>query len=682
MRAAFAAARKTPEPLMIPLFLATVCLILGSVLALALPGNELRARAGMVSQVIASVLTLVAVAPVLAGQPVLEGQLAWSYPVDTIVLQVDGLGALFLAFSMPLTALGAIYARGYLEPYFKTDRNLGVHYALLNMVSLSYVIIYIVGNAMAFLLGWEVAAIAAWLLVIWDYRSNNVRFAGFNYLVSTHLGLLFLIAAFLTLYIQSHSFDFASFGPQLRLAGTKRNITFLLLLASFAFKSAFFPFHTWLPRAHASAPAHVSALMSGVIHKAGLYGMLRFTLLMGTPDVWMGWFLIVFGLTSAVMGVMYTTVQRDLKRLLGYSSTENVGIVCMGFGMGYLGLSWHNNTLAILGFTAGILHILHHALFKCLLFYAAGAIYRATHTVDLEKLGGLARHMPYTTATFLLGSIAIAGLPPLNGFVSEFLIYKGLFDGSVTSAPTRGLFALVAMVLAFVGATSAFSMTRAFGLAFLGTPRDLDHTGTADPSAAMRSPLILLAVSLFVFGLVPQVGLSLVAVPVTQLLAVSGLPLDIAQQVSAPAQVLQPVVFFGGLLLVLVAALVAVRRWLLPPPAPAHRTWGCGYTSPVPRAQYTGSSFSDHLAHYYRVMMPHRRDVSLPQGLFPTAAHLRTHAEDPVEHRMFEVLKEGKESLADLAALAPRTPRIAFAIGLVVLIASLALGLSGSGGQP
>jgi hydrogenase-4 component B len=667
---------------MIPLFLATLCLLFGSVFALALPSNPLRATAGIASQVAAAVLTLIAVVPALAGQPMLTAELAWSYPVDTIRLQVDGLGALFLAFSLPLTALGAIYARGYLQPYFASERNLGVHYALLNMVSLSYIIIYTVGNAMAFLLGWEVAAIAAWLLVIWDYRSNNVRFAGFNYLVSTHLGLLFLIAAFLTLYIDSHSFDFGSFGSHLRIPGAKRNITFLLLVASFAFKSAFFPFHTWLPRAHAAAPAHVSALMSGVIHKAGLYGILRFTLLMDTPDVWMGWFLIVFGLVSAVMGVMYTTVQRDLKRLLGYSSTENVGIVCLGFGLGYLGLSWHNTTLAVLGFTGGILHIVHHALFKCLLFYATGAIYRATHSVDLEKLGGLARRMPYTAATFLLGSIAIAGLPPLNGFVSEFLIYKGLFHSSITSAPTRGLFALAAMVLAFVGATSAFSMTRAFGLAFLGTPRDAAHHHPADPTASMRWPLVLLAASLFVFGLAPQIGLAMVAVPVEQLIALSGVPQHLAQQVTVPATVLRPMVLFSALLLVLIAALVAARRWFLPPPAPPHRTWGCGYTRSVPRAQYTGASFSAHLAHYYSVMMPNRRDQELPEGLFPTSAHLRTHAIDPVEYRMFEVLKEGKESLAHLAALAPRTPRIAFAVGLVVLIASIALALAGSGGRP
>ena len=660
---------------------ATICLILGALLCLAVPGNRQRAAVGIASQAVATLLVLWAVVPVLGHQPPIVAQLTWSYPVDLILLRIDGLGALFLAFSMPLTLLGAIYAHGYLRDYFQSDRNIGVHYALLNMVSLSYLIIYSVENGMVFLLGWEIAALAAWLLVIWDYRSQKVRFAGFNYLVSTHLGLLFLITAFLILFSETGSFDFSKFAAFLQHPGVTRNVLFLLLVASFGLKSAFFPMHTWLPRAHAAAPAHVSALMSGVIHKAGLYGLLRFTLLMSTPDEWMGWFLIAFALLSAVTGVMYTAVQRDLKRLLGYSSTENVGIACLGFGIGYLGLTWHNPVLVVLGFAGGLLHVLHHAVFKCLLFYAAGAVYSATHSVDIERLGGLARRMPQTAIAFLLGGIAIAALPPLNGFVSEFLLYCGMFDDSVLGGQNRGLLVLAATVLAFVGAVSAFAMTRAFGLTFLGNPRQPLAHEPHDPVLAMRLALYILGALLFVFGLMPQVGLAMVAVPAGQFIQLVKPGQDVARILAVPLALLQPLIAVSVAVLSLVGVLALARKWFFPAPAPAHRTWGCGYTEPLPHAQYTAASFSGHLASYYRTLLPTKLDSQLPEGPFPHEAHLRTHTVDAVEDRMFEVLKTGESTLGILADKAPQSAGLSFAVGLIVLLATVALVLASTGGR-
>ncbi|MFL5278207.1 MAG: proton-conducting transporter membrane subunit, partial [Myxococcales bacterium] len=397
------------------LLFGALVLLAGAVLALSLRDNEHRGWAAIGSQAVASGLVLAGVVPVLVTGADLRASVAWSFPIDVIAVHLDPLGAFFLAWSLPLTLLGTIYALGYLRPWFKT-RNAGVQFALLNVTSLSFIVIYTVESAFVFLLGWEIAAVAAWLLVVWDYRNQKIRFAGFNYLVSTHIGLFFLLAAFMVMHSQTGSMEFQAFGAFLRTPGALRNVTFLLLVTSFGLKSAFFPFHTWLPRAHSAAPAHVSALMSGVIHKAGLFGLLRVTLLLGTPEPWMGWYVLGFSALSALVGVLYTTAQRDMKRLLGYSSTENVGIAGMGFGVGYLGLAWQKPALVALGFTGGILHLLNHAFFKCLLFYAAGAVYRSTHTVDLERLGGLARRMPFTAAFFLVGGLAISALPPLNGF--------------------------------------------------------------------------------------------------------------------------------------------------------------------------------------------------------------------------------------------------------------------------
>ena len=460
-------------------------LLLGAALCLALRSNRAAAAVAITTQALATVLVVAGSLSLLRGGPALELSWPWPRPIEQIAFRLDALGAFFLAWSLPMTLLGTVYAIGYLRPYFTRGRHGGPHFALLNMISVSFVLIYSTQNALVFLMGWEIAAVAAWLLVIWDYKNQKIRFAGFNYLVSTHVGLFVLVAAFMLLHSKTDSMDFAAFGRFLSTPNRARSTIFLLLGASFAIKSAFFPFHTWLPRAHSAAPAHVSALMSGVIHKAGLFAFLRFTLLMGRPEEWMGWTVLGFGAISAFFGVLYTSTQRDLKRLLGYSSTENVGIAAMGFGVGYLGWTWDRPALALCGFAGGLLHLFNHALFKCLLFYGAGAVYRATHTIDLERLGGLAKRMPKTATLFLLGALAISALPPLNGFISELIIYSGLLSGAAPTASSNVALVASAAALSFVGAVSALSMTRAFGVAFLGTPREPAVRAGEDPPSSM-----------------------------------------------------------------------------------------------------------------------------------------------------------------------------------------------------
>lgn len=657
------------------LIAAVLTLLVGAGVGLLPLRNTTRAAIGIGSQLVAAGLVLAVVLPVLFGADALTGELTWAYPVGTIRVRLDALGAFFLAWSLPMTLLASVYAAGYLAPFFNGPRNLGVHYALLNMTSLSFVLVYTGEHALIFLLGWEVAAIAAWLLVIWDYRSQKVRFAGFNYLVSTHLGLLFLVAAFMILYAHTHSWYLNSFGAWLRDSpNADRNVVFVLLVTSFGLKSAFFPFHSWLPRAHAAAPAHVSALMSGVIHKAGLYALVRLVLLLGRPDEWMGWSLIGFSACSALVGALYTVTQRDLKRLLGYSSTENVGIAGIGVGVGCLGLSWNNPLLVGLGFAGGLLHLLNHAFFKCLLFYAAGAVYRATHTIDLERLGGLARLMPWTAVGFLVGGLAISALPPFNGFTSELLIYSGLFNGSVVTFDAKLALVLTGTLLAFVGAVSTMSITRAFGVAFLGSPRDPSvHVG-GEVGFAMLLPMIVHMVGVAAIGLVPALGLALVQQPTR--LALALIP-------SAPTDVFAPmgdaltrVGAISGALVVALLLVLGLRRRLTPRAFGEHVTWGCGYTRGNTRMQYTGASFTIEFAAMFRLVLGLLRREKPIVGYFPQDAHLETHCVDAVERRVFEVINRGDNSAATIANnLGEGRPRVAFAAGLfaVVLIASLVL---------
>lgn len=654
-------------------------LLVGAAACLLPMRNGGRAALGVAAQAIATLLVWMAAVPVLAGGEPVVGELAWAHPVGTLRIRLDGLGAFFLAWSLPMTLLGSIYAAGYLRPHFATPRHVGVHYALLNLTSLSFVLVYSADQALVFLLGWEIAALAAWLLVIWDYSNQKVRFAGFNYLVSTHIGLIFLVAAFMILYTHSGSWDLGSFGAWLRAnPGSERDLVFLLLLASFALKSAFFPFHSWLPRAHAAAPAHVSALMSGVIHKAGLYALVRFVLLMGRPDEWMGWFLLGFGALSAVIGALYTVGQRDLKRLLGYSSTENVGIAGMGLGVGCLGLAWDQPVLVALGFAGALMHVLNHAFFKCQLFYAAGAVYQAAHGVDIEKLGGLARRMPWTAASFLIGGIAISALPPFNGFASEFLIYSGLFTDQSVGAWAKVALAAAGATLAFVGALSALSITRAFGVTFLGAPRDAAAAQAQEVGRLMHTPMVVHGLGVIVLGVLPALGLAMVQPSIA--LALTGVPGATGHELAGLAQTLTTLGTVSAVLALGVCALWWLRRRAAPAPAAAHVTWGCGYTAPNPRMQYTGSSFSWDFARRFRPLMVLLYRHKPVEAYFPQDAYVITDCVDAVERRLYSVIGHGDGSATELSRrLREDDPRIAFAAGLValVLIAGLVVLASG-----
>ena len=654
---------------MTPIVLAVMILALGAGLCLLPVSNATRVGMGLGSQVLATILVLATSFPVLLGAPVISAAMPWAYPVGVLHIRLDALGAFFLSWSLPMTLIGSLYAVGYLRPFFKGPRHLGMHFALLNMTAISFVLIYTGEHALIFLLGWELAALAAWLMVIWDYTNQKVRFAGFNYLISTHIGLIFLVAAVMTIYTHTGSWILGDFGVWLaNNPGVERNVIFLLLVASFGLKSAFFPFHSWLPRAHAAAPAHVSALMSGVIHKAGLYALVRFVFLIGRPDEWMGWFLIGFSALSALVGALYTVGQRDLKRLLGYSSTENVGIAGIGLGVGCLGLSWGQPALVALGFAGGLMHLLNHAFFKCQLFYAAGAVYQASHTVDMERLGGLSRLMPWTALSFLLGGVAISALPPLNGFTSEFVIYSALFNGADIGIWAKVALCAAGALLAFVGAVSALSITRAFGVVFLGSARDASVHAPVEVSRWMLLPMGVHALGVIVLGVAPVLGFMLVRGPTAIALAL--LPASNVNLLQPISNTLSRIGFISAALALAVALLWWLRSRTQSKPAAQHVTWGCGYTAPNTRMQYTGSSFSRDFSTRFRgvLLMLQRRKA--PTGYFPTDSYLITDCVDAVERRLFSVINNGDASAKDWSQrLHEDDPRIAFGIALVGLVA-------------
>ncbi len=484
-------------------------------------------------------------------------------------------------------------------------------------------------------------SLASFFLVMHDDEKESVRRAGWVYLVAMHLGTTFLLALFLLLGKNAGSLDFDQFSTVAAPSG----VFFILAVIGFGTKAGFVPMHVWLPEAHPAAPSHVSAVMSGVMIKTGIYGLLRVLTLLGEPPEWWGWTLVGIGAVSGILGVLYALAQHDLKRLLAYHSVENIGIIALGLGVGILGIAYNNPTMAVLGFTGGLLHVINHAIFKSLLFLGAGAVLHATGTGEIDRLGGLFKRMPVTGTTFLIGAAAISGLPPLNGFVSEFLIFFGAITGLAESSglASVGPFLGIAVVgaLALIGGLATACFTKAFGIVFLGEPHSNEAAEAHEAGWAMRWPMIVLA------SLCVAIGLSAPFWPTALQPAVADIvhsrsPLSQKERGDVTAPSIEPltgVVFGSCVLLGLILLVVQLRRKLL-----AGRrvergvTWDCGYVAPTPRMQYTSSSFARPLLLLFRLFLQPRDEIHPPQGLFPKHAALHTHAPDVFRRYLYEPL--------------------------------------------
>jgi len=444
-----------------------------------------------------------------------------------------------------------------------------------------------------------------------------------------HVAFALILTGFLLLMTRSGSGDFASFAAAMQDPAFAET-ALLILFAGFAIKAGFIPFHSWLPKAHPAAPSHVSGLMSGVMIKTGIYGILRFTLIVGVPTTRLAVIVLMVAVVSAVVGVLYAIAQHDLKRLLAYSSIENIGIIGIGIGLSMIGMRIGNGPLILLGMTGALIHLINHSLFKGLLFYGAGALYRATHTRDIEKLGGLIGKMPATALLFIVGSVAIAGLPPLNGFISEFVLYLSMLYGAPLAAGGYGaLVVLTAGALALTGILALYCFTKACGIVFLGSPRS-DATDTArDPDRAMIAGMALLAVAAVAIGLYPAPLFSVAA----SVAALYPFPGDAAAQaapvVTTLGSVSRALLFF----VLFFAFLYYIRHRLLAKSGgiATAATWGCGYRHGTARMQYTGSSYASPLMALAGQLLGLSVHREAPQGLFPARTAFHSHPHDLVD---------------------------------------------------
>ncbi|RPJ61259.1 MAG: hypothetical protein EHM23_07495 [Acidobacteria bacterium] len=407
------------------------------------------------------------------------------------------------------------------------------------------------------------------------------------------------------------------------------SLMFLLALVGFGAKAGIVPLHVWLPEAHPAAPSHVSALMSGVMIKTGVYGLLRALTFLGDPPAWWGWTLLIVGVTSGILGVLFALAQHDLKRLLAYHSVENIGIIFMGLGLGELGLSLNLGWLAVLGFAGCLLHVVNHALFKGLLFLGAGSVLKSAGSLEIDDLGGLSKRMPWTATLFLVGSVAICGLPPLNGFISEMLIFLGGFEAVAVGGTSGVLSGLVVIAgLALISGLAIACFTKAFGIVFLGEPRS-ETARMAAPLGhrwILRVPMLVLAVACLAIGLGAPLLLPVLSTVIS--VVAPRIPAS-PDAMAATAGYLQKSVLVFALLAVLCGLLAALRRWLLSGRAVAVSvTWDCGYARPTARMQYTASSFARPITTLFQRVLRTKVHLDMPPGLFPGKAAFSTETPD------------------------------------------------------
>jgi formate hydrogenlyase subunit 3/multisubunit Na+/H+ antiporter MnhD subunit len=558
----------------------------------------------------------------------------WYMPGGSLHLQIDALSAFFLLPVFGLSILTALYGRTYLAARGEPNGAAGSWFHL-NMLTAGMALVIAAHDGLLFLLAWEIMALSSFFLVVFDDRKAAVRHAGWTYLTATHLGTAFLLVLFVLLGSVAGTSDFDGYSAGLRDHPAVSSLVFALAVIGFGSKAGIVPAHVWLPEAHPVAPSHASALMSGAMIKVGIYGLVRIMTFLWTPEPWWGWLLIVIGASSGVLGVLFALAQHDLKRLLAYHSVENIGIILLGIGIGVLGLAKGMPSLAIIGFAAGLLHVLNHSIFKGLLFLGAGAVQHAAHSLELEELGGLLKRMPWTGTAFLIGAAAIVGLPPLNGFVSEFLLFYSGFLAVVQPAANIAVAGLISLVvMGLISGLAAACFAKAFGIVFLGSPRSPEAGEAREVAGPMCAAMAILAFLCIVFGLAAPVVVS----ALDRVVAVAtGMAIDsVSDQLALTTGPLTIAVWVFAVLIGIAAFAWALRACRLAFAVVGRaQVWGCGYLSPTPRTQYTASSFAQPLTTQFRLLVRNREALVPPTGYFPAAASYSSDSGDPFLRLLF-----------------------------------------------
>ena len=577
----------------------------------------------------ASVLGLAGSVTVLWEGAAYTVALPCSLPLGNCLFQVDPLSSLFLIPLFLLSGLASLAAPARMR-LLDDQLHHGRHGFFFCLLMAAMALVLTAADGILFLILWEIMSLAPFFLLSHSHKAPEDRFAGWIYLVAAHLGALLLLLLFASMTMAAGASDFASY---LTLAGRGgKGLLFVLAFIGFGAKCGIIPLHMWMPETYSSAPGHVAMLLSGVMLNMGLYGILRVISLLGAGDVWWAYLLMGMGAFSGVLGILLGAAQSDMKRTLAYSSSENMGIICMALGAALLaGRHGASGAMALL--LAGVfLHMWNHSLFKSLLFLAANAVKEGTHTTFIQRLGGLQKRIPITGGCFALGTAAIAGMPPFNGFMSEMLVYLGFALGSEATRGTESalFFWAAFFTLGGIAGLALFTFTRLFGLAFLGAPRGPETHEAREPEPLLRLVMIFLAASCLGMSLAGPFLLQALRTPIQWFGQALALPMPFTDGDFFLGGTVLGWYALAGVLLLLVFALVTrYRRALAAKNPPAQGlTWDCGYRLPTARMQYTGGSFAHSLATILQPMVRTRLILPRIESLFPYSAHARMETPD------------------------------------------------------
>lgn len=583
------------------------------------------------------IITLqVIIGSIVAITVFIHGSAEYSYKGSWITgivpVRIDYLSAWFMLIISFTFLTGVWYGAQYMKKYIEQSDNLAVHAISFVLVYTSLIDVCLVQNGLVMLVVWEIMALGSFVMIIFEHYKIETLKAGINFLIQSHICVLFLTIAFMWVRVKTGSFDFRAIAAYTASQPAITGIgLFIFFFIGFAIKAGFVPFHTWLPLAHPAAPSHISGIMSGVIIKIGIYGILRVLMFLKTDLVTVGYLILFMSVITGVYGVMLAIVQHNLKKLLAYHSIENIGIIGIGIGLGCLGLGYNNHLLVITGFGGALLHTLNHSLFKSLLFFSAGNVYQAIHTMRIEAMGGLMKHIPRSAYLFLLGSLAICGLPPFNGFVSEFFIYVGLFNGLMSNQFLLILFILFTILgLVIIGGLAMMCFTKAFGIVFLGSPREGKYYEVTIERPLRIFPMYFIAIAIVLIGIFPLILSSFLIKTIHLYQPNMGM--------EAYAQLYQifdklTVIGWYSLGFVAITLLVYTLRYLVTSRRRNTEdvTWGCGYTGETNKMQYTASSFIRSYRKLAEPVLLISKEKVESKGLYPDHVRQVTHPGDKVE---------------------------------------------------
>jgi formate hydrogenlyase subunit 3/multisubunit Na+/H+ antiporter MnhD subunit len=555
-----------------------------------------------------------------------------------ISIRIDALSAWFILIINFTCLTGIFFGSAYLKGFKESTKKTTFHWVLFVLFQLSMIWVCMIQHSLLFLIVWEIMSLSSVLMVIFDHHNPKIVKAAVNYLVQMHISIIFLTIGFIWLYFQTGSFSFDAFGTYF---GVNSNVgLFLILFVGFALKAGFIPFHSGLLQGDPAAPSHIAGMMSGVLVKLGIYGIFRVATYLKSDYLLLGEIILTISIASGLFGILNAAVHRNMKKMLAYCTVENIGTIGIGIGVGLIGLGNNSPILYYLGFGGALLHVLNHSLFKSLLFFSAGSVEQQTGTSDMEKLGGLIKQMPRTAVVFLIAAIGICGLPPFNGFISEFLIYSGLIEGvKLHSTNEMILFSVGLAGLSVIGGLSILTFTKGFGTVFLGNARKKLAVKPKEVSQQMLIPQYFGIVLMLSIAIFPQLYLQVIGN------VISGMNKNIV--VPQPAEfgnyisIMQQISWYSILFIGVIMGIWGVRALLLRGREQVIRTtWSCGYSAPTSKIQYTGKSFSKTLSKTFNFIVIERKQYEeLKSGeIFPKTRKHSSHYHDFFEFRFIHVI--------------------------------------------